>query len=45
MGRRGFKEIIRDRKSIPTFVMMGASLAWMLAAPSLKDGLYLLLGM
>lgn len=44
MGSRGFKEIVRDRKSIPAFAMMGVSLAWILAAPALKDGLYLLLG-
>jgi hypothetical protein len=44
MGSRGFKEVVRDRKSIPTFVMMGVSLAWILAAPALKSSLYLLLG-
>ena len=45
MGSRGFKEIVRDRKSIPTFVMMGLGLGWMLAAPVLKSSLFALLGM
>lgn len=44
MGSRGFKEIVSDRRSIPTFVMMGAGLAWLFVSPVLKSGLYALFG-
>lgn len=43
-GTRGFREIVRDRKSWPTFGVMGFALAWVFVSPMLKEGLYVLLG-
>jgi hypothetical protein len=43
MGSRSFNEIIRDRKSLPTFIMIGVGLGWLCISPVLKEALLSLL--
>ncbi|MCD6358646.1 MAG: hypothetical protein J7L90_01650 [Dehalococcoidia bacterium] len=45
MGARNFKEIIHDRNSIPTFVMMGVGFTWMFVSPMVKGALLSLFGL
>ena len=45
MGARSFSEIIRDRDSIPTFIMIGVGFVWMLVSPIVKGALLSLFGL